>query len=60
MDNEAAATGRSQRAGVDDPVCTGVDCQRIAAARDNGSLIAECQLSFAELAGAGDGVVDVG
>ena len=60
MDNEAAAAGRLQRAGVDDRVCAGVDCQRIAAAGDNGTLIMQRQLPFAELAGAGDGVVDVG
>ena len=60
MDNEAATAGRFQRAGVDHFVCTGVDCQRIAAAGDNGPVVMECQLPFAELAGAGDCVVDVG
>src|SRR5262249_21093928 len=60
MDDEAAATSRFKRAGVDHFVCTCVDCQRIAAASNNGPLIMEGQLSLAELPGAGDRVVYVG
>src|SRR5450830_565628 len=60
MNHKAAAAGRFKYSGVGNNVRPGVDNQRIRTVGNDCCLIDQRHLPFAELASAGDGVIDIG